>query len=192
MLRLLDAEVELSDTYPFRGEVALDAVPLSELLRIVPVFLDRERASWTMAGSATLEGALTDWSTLSYRARVDSIEARLPDASSRADGFEIDGDLEQIRVSGFEMRGTRNHIRLDGVIPLGGDARFDVETSAAIELDVFEILVPELEITGRGHRRRCPEWDARRPGPRRPPPRREQLGLVEGHRMDQPQRLGDG
>jgi len=147
--RLMTGNVKLSESYPLHAEVALDALPLSEILDMIPVFLDRERAVWRVSGTAAIDVPLTEASALVFRADVDSLEARFSNASARASSFTLAGDLDGVRIDGFELRGDENRLLVDGFIPLSADAPFELEVEAGLDLAFLQILEPDLEVSGK-------------------------------------------
>lgn len=147
--RLMTGNVELSESYPLHAEIALDALPISEILNTIPVFLDRERAVWTASGTAVIDVPLTEPSALVFRTDVDSLEARFSNASARASSFTFAGDLDGVRIDGFELRGDENRLLVDGFIPMSADAPFELEGEADLDLAFLRILEPDLEVSGK-------------------------------------------
>jgi len=145
----MTGNLELSESYPLHAEVALDALPIAEILNTIPVFLDRERAVWTASGTAVIDIPLTEPSALVFRADVDSLEARFSKASARASSFTLAGDLDRVRIDGFELRGDENRLLVDGFIPMSADARFELEAEADFDLSFLQSLEPDLEVSGK-------------------------------------------
>ncbi len=146
--RLLTGTLELSGNYPLHTEIDVGSLPISEMLRTLPIFLDRERAVWTVDGTAVIDVPLTESSELAFRADIDSVEARFTDASARASRFTIDGTAESVRIEGFELRGVDNNIKINGVVPLSADTMFDLNAEGRLDLGFVKIFEPELEIEG--------------------------------------------
>ncbi|GEM_PF-6810925 len=143
--------VLLSGDFPIHLELPLDAVPISEIAHAFPIFLKRERATWTMSGLAILDVKLSDLSQVAFEARVESLSAELEHFTGRADGFTVSGDAEHLSVSGFELRGERIRLAVDGTYPLVDDEAFGLTVSSSLDLSVLGLLDPELELDGEGH-----------------------------------------
>ena len=143
--------VLLSGDFPLHLELPLDAVPIDELAHAFPIFLKRERATWTMSGLAVLDGALSDLSRTVLEARVDSLSAELENFTGRADGFTVSADVVHLSVSGFALRGEGTRLAVDGTYPLIDDGAFDVTVRGGLDLSVLGLLDPELDLDGEGH-----------------------------------------
>ncbi len=146
--RLLVGQLLLEGDYPLHAELDLGALPATELIHSIPILVERERAEWEVKGVAEVDLKLAAPETVTYGARVESIEAQFPDRSARTAPFEISGNVDRLSIAGFEMVAERLHLFGGGTIPFSRDELLDVAAHGDLDLAVLGRLNPELTMEG--------------------------------------------
>ncbi len=145
---LLSGRLQLAGDYPLHLEIPLGALPVTEWMHSIGVLLDRDRAQWLMEGAAEVDVNLAAPETLAYEAKVESMEARFPNATVRASPFEVSGNADRLSISGFEMAGERLRLAVNGTIPFTRHQAIDVVAKGNLDLAFLGILDPELTTVG--------------------------------------------
>ena len=88
----------LSEDYPLHFDASLDAFPLTEVLHAFPVFVERERGTWSLEGTASLDVPLSDPSQLRFQARVARMTGMFQESVARTRPFTVTGNPDHVRL----------------------------------------------------------------------------------------------
>ncbi len=137
---------ELDGSFQTHAELDLQFLPYNSLLVAFPTLSEFEDIS--AKGRIQLDLSLKDISNLKYHADISEIKGTFNKQSWSIDSFSIDGDLLSLRVNRFRYQGSYTFLSLEGLLPLNQYREMDLILDGRVELELFHLFIPELELYG--------------------------------------------
>ncbi len=145
--RFLDGTAELEPPIPVHLEFDLAALPLVELMKGLLSFA-REDATASAEGTVELDFPLFEPEELRFKANVDSYAANYRGIGHQTSGFQIEGDLSEVRIQNLNILAAEQEVSIDGTVPLNLEGDIDLDVSGSFRLELLAPFVPDLDVRG--------------------------------------------